>query len=38
MIILPLMVVIFLTKPSFSIEFKNPLGSQKWTAKADIDR
>jgi len=28
-----LMVFIFLTKPFFSLEFKKPVGSQKWIAK-----
>jgi len=37
MIILSLIVITFLTKPSFSIEFKEPLGSQKWIAKIDIE-
>jgi len=27
------MIIIFLTKPSFSIEFKEHLGSRKWIAK-----
>jgi len=32
------MVIIFLTKQSFSTEFKEPLGSRKWIAKAVIGR
>ena len=32
------MVIIFLTKQSFSIEFKEALGSQKWIAKVDTDK
>jgi len=30
--------IIFPTKQSFSKEFKEPLGSQKWIAKVDIDK
>jgi len=36
MIILSLKVTIFPTKLSFEIEFKKPLGSQKWIAKVVI--
>jgi len=35
---LSLMAIIFLMKQSFSIESKEPLDSQKWIAKVDIDK
>ena len=38
MITLSLMVIIFLTKQSFSTEFNESLGSRKWIAKVVIGR
>jgi len=32
------MAIIFLIKQSFSTEFKEPLGSQKWIARVDIGK
>ena len=37
-IIISLMATIFLTKKSFSTDFKEPFGSWKWIAKAVIGK
>ena len=38
MIMSYLMTIILLTKQLFSIEFKHPLGSREWIAKADTHK